>query len=181
MAGKLKPDICLLDISLPDQSGLSLIKDIKKKVPNIGVIMLSMYSKIDFITEAVQAGAAGYVVKSSPADRLINALNIVSKGEFFIDGTASAELFEMIKNTRSKKERIGDFRFKQLTEREQEILLLLVEGLDLNMIADKLFISSKTVKNHKSSIMNKLDVHNHHELLRYAVKIGLVDMDQWES
>ena len=180
MAGNLKPDICLLDISLPDQSGLSLIKDLKRILPNGRVIMLSMYSKIDFITEAIKAGAAGYVVKSSTADKLIGALKAVSKGEYFIDGTVSTELFGLIKNTAQLKEKIGDPSFKTLTDREQEICRLLAEGHDLNKIADKLFISPKTVKNHKANIMHKLAIHNYHELIRYAVKIGLVDLDQWE-
>jgi DNA-binding NarL/FixJ family response regulator len=179
MIGKLKPDICLLDISLPDQSGLSLIIDLKRILPNVRIIMLSMHSKIDFITEAIKAGAAGYVVKSSTADKLIGALKAVSKGEYYIDGTVSTELFGLIKNISQKKKRIEDSSFQTLTDREQEICRLLVKGHDPNKIADKLFISPKTVKNHKANIMQKLDIHNYHELLRYAVKIGLLDLDQW--
>ena len=179
MTGKLKPDICLLDISLPDQSGLSLITDLKKILPNGRIIMLSMHSKIDFITEAIKAGASGYVVKSSTADKLIDALKAVSKGEYFIDGTVSTELFGLIKNTSQKKKNIEDSSFKTLTDREQEICRLLVEGYDVNKIANKLFISPKTVKNHKANIMQKLAIHNYHGLIRYAVKIGLVAPDQW--
>lgn len=181
MAKRLKPDLCLMDIGLPDQSGFEVTREIKAFLPETRVLILSMHSKIDYITEAFQAGASGYLVKDSASDKLMQALDWISKGEYYLDTAISAQVVNQLKGLSRKEERITDADYRTLTEREQEVMRMLAEGFGLEEIAEKLFISPKTVKNHRASIMSKLKLHTHHELVRYAVKLGLIDVDLWKT
>jgi len=181
LAQRLRPDICLMDISLPDQSGIELTREIKRLLPETQVLILSMYSKIEYIADAIQAGAAGYLVKDSATDKLMDALDWVSKGEYYLDNAIQTQVVKHIKDFPRKEQKIADADFRSLTEREQEVMKLLAEGLNIDEVSEKLFISPKTVKNHRSSIMSKLGLHNSHELVRYAVKVGLLDVDVWKA
>ena len=181
MVKKLKPDICLMDIGLPDQSGIELTREIKAFLPQTRVLILTMHSKIDYITEAFQAGASGYLVKDSASGKLMQALDWISKGEYYLDTAISAQVVKQIRGLPKKEERITDAGYSTLTVREQEVIRMLAGGFGIEEISEKLFISPKTVKNHRASIMSKLNLHSHHELLRYAVKLGLIDVDLWQT
>jgi len=181
MAKRLKPDLCMVDIGLPDQSGLEVTREIKAFFPAIRVLILSMHSKIDYITEAFQAGASGYLVKDSASEKLMHALDWISKGEYYLDTAISAQVVNQLRALPKKEERITDSDYRNLTTREQEVIRMLAEGFSLEEIAEKLFISPKTVKNHRANIMSKLNLHTHHELVRYAVKLGLIDVDLWKT
>jgi DNA-binding NarL/FixJ family response regulator len=140
-----------------------------------------MHSKIDYIAEAFQAGASGYVVKESASERLLQGLESVSRGDYFLDSSVSHAVVENLMNSPLKEAKITDADYDTLTPREQEIMRLLAEGLSSKKVAEKLFISPKTVENHRSNIMNKLGLHNTIELIRYAAKLGLIDVDLWKE
>ncbi len=178
---KLKPDLVLIDISLPDKSGIELTREIRSQLPDTRVLIISMHSKIDYIAEAFQAGATGYVVKESASNGLLKGLETVIRGDYFLDSSLSHTVVESLLNIPIKQARIRDDEYGRLTPREQEIMRLLAEGLSVKEIATKLFISPKTVENHRSNIMNKLGLHTAIELIRYAARLGLIDVDLWKE
>ena len=180
-AKKLKPDLVVVDISLPDQSGIQLTREIRSLLSHTRIMIVSMHSKIDYIAEAFQAGATGYVVKESASERLLQGLESVANGDYFLDSSVSHAVVENLMKTPSKEARITDADYGTLTPREQEVMRLLAEGLSSKEVASKLFISPKTVENHRSNIMNKLGLHSTIELIRYAAKLGLIDVDLWKA
>ena len=181
MAKKIKPDVALVDISLPDESGMQLTRRIREALPDTRVMIISMHSKIDYIVEAFQAGATGYVVKESAASRLIQGLHAIIQGEYFLDSSISHEVVERLMKSPVREARVSDTDYGRLTPREQEIMRMLAEGLPKSEIADRLCISIKTVENHRSNIMKKLDLHSAMDLVRYAAKLGLIDIDLWKE
>jgi DNA-binding NarL/FixJ family response regulator len=181
MAKELEPDLVLVDISLPDQSGIQLTREIRTLLADTRVLIVSMHSKIDYIAEAFQAGATGYVVKESASERLIKGLEYVSRGDYFLDSSVSQQVVKRLMDSPAKDEKITDSAYGNLTHREQEVMRLLAEGLSRKEIGEKLFISPKTVENHRTNIMNKLDLHSTIELIRYAARLGLIDVDLWKE
>ncbi len=181
MAKKIKPDVALVDISLPDESGMQLTRRIRQALPGTRVMIVSMHAKIDYIVEAFQAGATGYVVKESAAGRLVQGLHAVVQGEYFLDSSISHEVVERLMKSPVREARVSDSDYGRLTPREQEIMRMLAEGLPKSEIADRLCISIKTVENHRSNIMKKLDLHSAMDLVRYAAKLGLIDIDLWKE
>ncbi len=177
---KLKPEIVLVDISLPDISGIDLIRKIKKKLESVKIMVISVHSKIDYIVESFKAGTLGYLVKEAAATSIIEGLDIISKGEYFLDSSVSKEVVKRLINTPSIK-RPEDPAYNSLTPREQEILKLLAEGFSNKEIAEMLCISPKTVENHRSNVMSKLGLHSITDIIRYAVKLGLIDIDLWKK
>lgn len=180
-ARQLKPDLVLMDISLPDMNGIDVTRQILSSNPGIKVIILSMHSKIDFITDAFKAGASGYITKETTGEKLIECLETVGKGEYYMDTAISQEVIKNILIDQQSAGKIRNPGYSSLTPREQEIMILIAEGRSTKQIASKLFISQKTVENHRASIFNKLNVHNTMELMRYAAKYGLIDIDLWKS
>jgi DNA-binding NarL/FixJ family response regulator len=181
MARKIKPALMMIDLSLPDMSGIQLTREICAEIPATSIIIVTMHSKVDYIAEAFQAGARGYVIKESAAEGLLKGIETVLKGNYFLDSAVSAQVVETLMHLPGKEARITDTQYGALTAREQEILRLLAEGLPPKEIAEKLFISPKTVENHRANIMNKLELHSTIELVRYAAKLGLIDMDLWTN
>ena len=180
-AKKLRPDLVIMDISLPDQSGIEVTSKIRSLLPETRVIVLSMHTKIDYITEAFRKGATGYVVKESATEKLMECLELVSKGEYFVDSSLSHRVVKSLLESDEKERKITDDGYNTLTPREQQVMRLLAEGHSTKQIAEKLFISPKTVENHRSNIMSKLEVHTIMELVRYAARLGLIDVDLWKG
>ncbi len=180
-AKKLMPDLVVMDISLPDQSGIEVTGKIRSLLPETRVIVLSMHTKIDYITEAFRQGATGYVVKESATEKLMECLEIVSKGEYFVDSSLSHRVVKSLLESDEKERKITDDGYNTLTPREQQVMRLLAEGHSTKQIAENLFISPKTVENHRSNIMSKLEVHTIMELVRYAARLGLIDVDLWKG
>ena len=181
MAKKYNPDLVVVDISLPDTNGIQLTREIRDLLPETRIIIVSMHSKVDYIVEAFQAGATGYVVKESASEKLLKGLESVAKGEYFLDSAVSHQVVKALMKFPGKEAKITDADYGTLTPREQEIMRLLAEGLSTKEIAEKLFISPKTVENHRANIMNKLGLHSTMELVRYAAKLGLIDVDLWKE
>ena len=180
-ACNLKPDVVLVDISLPDETGMEVTRKIRKQLPDTRIMILSMHSKIDYIVESFQAGATGYVVKESAAERLAQGLVSVAAGEYFLDSSISQEVVAKLMQSPIKEAKVSDSSYSKLTPREQEIMRMLAEGMPKSNIADQLCISIKTVENHRTNIMRKLNIHNAMELVRYAAKLGLIDVDLWKE
>ncbi|MBC2710174.1 MAG: response regulator transcription factor [Desulfosarcina sp.] len=181
MAKWLRPDLVLIDLSLPDQSGIQLTREILKLSSKILIVIVSMHSKIDYIVKAFQAGAVGYVVKESVSEKLLLAIDTVLKGDYFMDTHVSQMVVRKLMGKQGKEVKHTDAAYGALTPREQEVMALVAEGLSTNQISEKLFISPKTVENHRSSIMRKLDLHSTIEVARYAAKLGLIDIDLWKE
>ena len=181
LARKLRPDLAVVDISLPDISGFDLIRDLQKYSTDIPILVLSMHSKVDYIVKAFQAGARGYLTKESAADMLINGIEHTLKGDYFMDSSVSQQVVKKLAQLPDKKPVAIVKGYDALTPREQEVMVLVASGMSSQKIADKLFISPKTVDNHRSRIMRKLDVRNVIDLARHAAKIGLIDLDLWKK
>ncbi len=111
----------------------------------------------------------------------MHALDWISKGEYYLDTSISTQVVKQLRELSKKSKGVTDADYRTLTAREQEVLRMLADGLLIEEIAETLFISPKTVKNHRASIMSKLDLHSHHELVRYAIKLGLIDVDLWKT
>ena len=180
MAEQLKPDLVLLDISLPDASGIELTRRIKSALPKALILIVSMHTKINYITEAFKAGASGYMVKESASERLLTALESVATGEHYLDSPVSHSVIEKLIKSPVKNTGMTNGAYTSLTPREQEIMSLLAKDLSAKKIADQLFISPKTVENHRSNIMKKLGLQSSIELVRYAARLGLIDVDEWK-
>ena len=177
MARRAKPDLMMIDLSLPDMNGIQLTRQLRAELPETSIIIVTMHAKVDYIAEAFQAGAKGYVIKESAAEGLLKGIETVLKGDYFLDSAVSSQVVQTLMKLPGKETKITDAHYASLTAREQEILRLLAEGMSAKEIAEKLCISPKTVENHRSNIMNKLDLHSTLELVRYAAKLGLIDMD----
>jgi len=178
---KLKPDLALLDISLPDQSGIELIGDIQHASPQTQVMIISMHTKIDYIVRAFQAGARGYIAKESATQKLQQGISTVLKGDYFMDTSVSQKVIKKLVGIQPGETKSLDNSYNTLTPREQEVMAMVAEGLSTNEIGERLFISPKTIENHRSSIMRKLDLHSTIEIARYAAKLGIIDIDLWKE
>ena len=178
---ELEPDVVIVDISMPGQSGIQLVSDIAREVPQARVLISSMHTEIKYVAEAVQNGAFGYVVKGSPSLKVLEGIRAVAKGDYYIDSALSIGLIELLQKGLLEKTVVSDAAYLTLTPREQEIMRLLAEGLTPKEIAEKLFISVKTVDNHRVNTMNKLGVRTTIQIVRYAARLGLIDIDLWKE
>ena len=170
----IKPDIAVVDLSLPDKSGIQLTRLLKGTVPETRIIIVSMHSKIDYIMGALRAGAVGYLVKESVSACLHNALEAAVQDEYYLDAALSQEIVGRLLEVAESSD-LADSTYGNLTAREQEIFRLLAQGTAVADIADKLCISAKTVTNHRANILSKLDLHSTVDLVRYAAKLGLLE------
>ena len=177
----LKPDLAIVDVSLPDRNGIELTRDILKCSDETRVMMVSMYSKIDYIVRSFQAGAVGYLAKESAADMLLEGIGHVLEGDYFMDTKVSEKVVKKLAEIPEKKTAVTAEGYESLTPREQEVMSLLGEGFSATQVAEKLFISPKTAENHRANIMRKLGLHSTIELIRYAAKIGIIDVDLWKE
>jgi DNA-binding NarL/FixJ family response regulator len=179
LARDLKPDLVTMDVSLPDMSGIEAVREIVRAIPSVRILMLSMYPKFDYVADAFKAGAKGYVVKEATSARLIQAMDALSRGEHFLDGQVSQDIVAKLAGS-GKDTRVQDERYGLLTSREQQVMRMVAEGVPSRAIASQLGLSLKTVENHRANLMKKLGVHSKMELVRYAARLGLIDLEQWK-
>jgi len=163
---RLAPDLVLLDIRLPDQSGVEVCQHITQHWPHIRVIILTSFADDDLIAEAILAGAAGYVLKQVGNQELLRAIEAVRQGKALLDPQVTQRMLQRMR----RSERLLDAgAFRELSKREIEVLLLVAEGKSNQEIAGALTVAEKTVRNHVSSLLEKLDLRNRVELATYAV------------
>ncbi|MBA7489758.1 Oxygen regulatory protein NreC [subsurface metagenome] len=169
---ELMPDLVVMDIAMPGMDGLEATRRLRKKSPKVKVLVLTQYDNREYVLSCIKAGAAGYVPKRALGSELISAIRAVHKGDSFLYPSAAAALIEDYLQQAEEEE-----PYNRLTAREREILKLIADGHTSREIADMLFLSLKTVLGHRARIMEKLDLHNRTELIKYALRKGLVSMD----
>lgn len=174
LVAELQPDIVLMDIKMPDMNGIEATEKIREQYPDTAVLALSMYEDDQYFFEMLKAGASGYIPKRAAPDDLVHAIRAVSHGDVFLYPSLAKRLVQdYLKRVEAGEELFHD----DLTPREREVLALIAEGHTNNEIADELVISTKTVERHRENIMRKLDLHSGIALVKYAIKIGLIDLD----
>lgn len=172
LARTLRPDVVVMDISMPRMTGVEATREIKRMLPDTDILILTMHEEESYVFQLLQLGASGYVVKRAAAADLVEAVRAAARGEAFLyPSVARSVVQDYLDRLRTGE---GGQRYDGLTEREREILVLLAEGLTNAQIADRLYISVKTVQTHRSHIMEKLDLHDRSLLVRYAVRKGLI-------
>jgi DNA-binding NarL/FixJ family response regulator len=165
-----RPDIVVLDISMPRLNGLEAARRIHKALPGTRILVLTMHEDDEYVLKMVRAGVSGYLVKDGAASELVAAVRALRAGKGYFGPQASKALSEVYQEARP----FPEDPYGRLTDREREVFQLLVEGRTNAQVAEILFISAKTVDNHRTHLMEKLGVHNTAELLRYAAKHGLL-------
>lgn len=170
MTEELRPDIVILDIRMPGDSGLDACRVIHERYPDISIIILSSYADDESIAEAIQAGAIGYILKDGSTDELVRALTAIKNGEAALDPTITRKVLSMM---RRKSPQAHPFTL--LSEREMEVLHLISEGETNTAIAEKLILSEKTIRNYISSLFFKLNVSNRVEAAVFAVQNRIQD------
>ena len=173
LAGELKPDLVLMDVSMPGMGGLEATEQIKKRYPQIKVLILTMHESEAYLFRTIKAGGSGYVLKKSADTELISAIHQVIQGESFLKPSVTMALAQDYLE-RVQAGEVND-TYSTLTEREREILKLIAEGNTNPEIAKLLVISVRTVETHRAHIMDKLGLHHRSELVKYAFRKGLLD------
>lgn len=172
-AQRLHPDIILMDITMPDMNGIEATKQVKKLLPEVKVLILTMHENEEYVFQALRAGASGYMLKEAADTDLINALHVIQSGNFYLSPAAQSVMVgDYLQRVRAGEEKDS---YSSLTEREREILKLVAEGFTNNQIAERLVISPKTVDTHRTHIMDKLNLHSRAELVKYAMRRGLLE------
>jgi DNA-binding NarL/FixJ family response regulator len=158
-----QPNVLLLDINLPDKSGIDLCKEIKEKYPDIYILGLSSFNQQSYIQKMMQNGASGYLLKNATQEEIVDAIQAVVQGDKFMSNEAALTMREN-----------KDAQIPVITRREKEVLHLIAEGLTNKEIAEKLFISTTTVDTHRNSLLSKFDVKNTANLIRMAAQFELI-------
>lgn len=169
---RLRPHVVVMDISMPGMGGIEATQVVRTKYPGVQVLALTMHEDESYVFQLLRAGAAGYVLKRAAAQDLVQAVRAAARGEAFLYPSVARKVVEdYLKRVESGEERE---RYDGLTTREKEILTLIAQGLSNQQIAEKLFISIKTVQTHRAHILEKLGLHDRTELVRYAIRKGLI-------
>jgi len=180
MIAESHPDVVVMDMVMPRMSGLEATSLIRKRHPQVRVLILSMYDDDEYVQRVIQAGASGYVLKGVAADDLVLAIREVHRGSSFLQPAIAAKLIEdYVRRVRGDEPPVLDALRdgELLTVREREVLGLIASGNTNQRIADLLDLSRKTVESHRTNIMRKLDAHDVTELVRYAIRTGLIAND----
>ena len=174
LASKLEPDIVVMDIGMADLNGIEATRQIVSKYPHIKVIILTMHADRRYVTEALNAGASGYLTKSCSFEELVNAIRAVSDNKKYLSPEISGIVIEESLN---KSKKVNGSIFSLLTLREREVLQFLAEGKTVKEIAFDLTVSIKTVHTHRTKIMKKLKINNISSLIKYAIQEGLISLN----
>ncbi len=170
---RLKPDLVLLDLSMPKMGGISVMKEAKRDSPASRILALTIHESDQYVLEAFEAGTDGYCIKDASREELMLAVDSVLQGKTYISPGISDQV--MVGYLSGRQEMKKNSRWDTVTQREREVLKLLAEGYKNNEIADFLSISAKTVEKHRANLIGKLDLHNVAQLTAYAIEKGLVE------
>ena len=171
-AAEARPDIVLMDIGMAGLSSFEASRQIRKNRPETRILFLTMYDDEDYLVECMEVGAAGYVLKDSPATQLLSAIRDVYRGGSYLSPRMLSQLVDDFRSRIKSTQRLP--RFATLTTREKEVLKLLAEGNSVKEIACDLNLSVKTVEAHKFNLMRKLDIHNKAQLVQYAIQKKII-------
>jgi DNA-binding NarL/FixJ family response regulator len=170
---KASPDLILMDLSMPKMGGISVMKEVKREMPQARILALTIHESDQYVLESFEAGADGYCIKDASRDELMLAVDSLLDGKTYISPGISDQVMEgYLDNRKSLKK---NSRWDTLTQREREVLKLLAEGHTNKEIADFLHISAKTVEKHRANLIGKLDLHNIAQLTAFAIDHGLVE------
>ncbi|MCB0179765.1 MAG: response regulator transcription factor [Anaerolineae bacterium] len=170
------PDLVLMDHTMPVLNGLEATRQIKKRFPDVKVLILTMYTTEEYILPFLQAGASGYLIKKTAPKELVTAIHAVYRGDSYLSPSISKTVIEGYIQQSQKIE--TDDNYEKLTDRERQILQMITEGFSNREIAERLHISIKTVNNHRVNLMDKLDIHSTAKLVKYAIRKGVISLDE---
>lgn len=170
---RLKPDVVLMDIGLPDMSGIEATKEVKRLAPEVAVVALTIHEDEEYFFKMLEAGASGYVPKRAAPDELLTAIRVTAGGEVYLYPSLAKLLVQdyLGEGQTSRQES----SLNLLTDREKEVLTLLADGLSNSEIGEQLSISPKTVARHRENIMAKLNLHSRTDLVKYAIRKGIIE------
>ena len=171
---RLAPDVVVMDISMPRLNGIAATRRIHRQHPEVGVVALTMHDDERYFYEMIKAGGAGYVLKDAPAEDLAEAIRAAAEGRAYLSPLVASRL---VHDYIHDDHGVRDDRFASLTDREREILTLIADGYTNRQIADRLVVSVKTVETHRTNLMQKLDLHDRTDLVKYAIRKGLISLD----
>ena len=168
---QVRPDVAIVDISMPGLNGVEVVRRLHAELPGTRTLVLTMHEDEEYVLHVVRAGAAGYLLKDSPISELITAVRQLHAGRAHFGAAAARVLANQVQNP----EGAGRDPYGRLTSREREVFHMIVEGSTSKEIAAKLGISTKTAENHRANVLDKLDARNTADVVRYAVRRGLLD------
>ncbi|HKZ54533.1 MAG TPA: response regulator transcription factor [Anaerolineales bacterium] len=171
LAESLRPDVILMDIAMPGAGGLEATRQIKARIPEVAVVVLTMHRSDEYFFEMLKAGASGYVLKGAETNELVSAIRTVGRGEVFLYPSMAKHLLQ---DYLSRLGVSGSAAGPSLTPREREILRLMADGYSNKEIAEQLVVSPSTVHSHRSNLMRKLNLNSRHALIQYARERGLL-------
>jgi len=175
LARQLQPDVVLLDITMPGTGGLEVLRRIKQAVPKTHVLILSMHDDESYLREALRLGASGYTLKRAADTELISAIRAVARGEIFLHPSLTKVLVGELLDRDTGRQNHAESDYASLSDREREVLRLVALGHTSQQVADMLFLSLKTVETYKARAMVKLGLKNRSELVRFALRHGLLE------
>jgi DNA-binding NarL/FixJ family response regulator len=173
LAGQFKPNVVLMDIAMPLLNGLEATRQIKREHPEINVLVLTMYDNEEYFREMLEVGASGYIIKRAAASELVSAIRAVYKGEAVLSPAITRLLLEDYLSHDSHNEKDDP---NALSSREREVLQLIAEGKTSREIAEILNLAIKTVQSHRTSLMQKLDLHDRGDLIKYAIQKKIIEL-----
>lgn len=171
---ELKPDVLLLDISMPGLGGIDVIRQIKAEGLPVAILVLTMHEDEGYFRETLSSGALGYIPKKAADDELISAIRVVNSGQVFLYPSLTKSLVKEIIYSGAFEKEVESDSYGKLSQREREVLQLVAQGYTNQQMADRLFLSVKTIETYKTRVMEKLDLHSRVELVRYALQRGLL-------
>jgi DNA-binding NarL/FixJ family response regulator len=175
LASKLRPDVAVVDLTMPRLNGIEAIRQIKRDIPTTEVVVLSVHDSEGYVVQALRAGAAGYVLKRNAATELAAAIRAAHAGQAYLHPSVARRVIDdYLSRIHASEDAISE-PHERLTPREREVLQLAAEGHSTRAIAGLLCLSAKTVEHHRANVMTKLGLHGQTELVKYAIRAGLVD------
>src|SRR5574340_1024781 len=174
-AVKLKPDVILMDVSMPELGGIEATLEIKNRMPGIKILILTQYSDKEYVSRLLKAGVSGYILKQAVGTDLISAIRAVAKGESYLYSSIASSVINGYLD-KSSEMSVED-PYEKLTDREKQVLKLIAEGHSHKEVASLLDISAKTVIAHQTNISEKLDLHSRAALIKFAITKGIIKLD----